>query len=233
MTAHLVPLSGSAPSLCTRAEAQKLTDLIRHHADALWTLLLEAHDRQAWRALGYGSFGDYVMTEFDMSRRHAYRVLDQGRVIRELEAASGVTHGSQVEVTEREARDIKPHLTEVTDAVRDAVRDAPDDKVAEVVNTVIAQERERIRQRQAEAEERAAFRDEIAADLPDDYDDQAEEQRAVLVMGLVRTVENLTTMPPVDDVLRQIPDYVAHDFDHVDDAVAWLADFAAAWKESR
>lgn len=106
-------------------EAKALTERIRAAADQLWQLLLEAHERKAWKALGYASWSEYVSTEFDMSRRHAYRLLDQGRVIRAIEDAGGsVTHGSQI--TERTARDIKPVLDEVTEEIRDRVEQGAD-----------------------------------------------------------------------------------------------------------
>ena len=72
----------------TRIEAQALTDRIRETADQLGARLLKAHERHAWRALNYGSWRKYAMAEFNMSQGHAYRLLNHGRVIRELEALS-------------------------------------------------------------------------------------------------------------------------------------------------
>lgn len=96
----------------TAPEARLLTDRIKAAAEHLWALLLEAHERQAWKALEYPSFTAYAKAEFGMGASHAYRLLDQGRVIRALEA---VTHSPVGEiVSERIARDIKPHLVEVT-----------------------------------------------------------------------------------------------------------------------
>ena len=37
--------------------------------DGLWDLLLKAHDRQAWKALGHKSWAAYVEAEFDMGRQ--------------------------------------------------------------------------------------------------------------------------------------------------------------------
>lgn len=105
----------------TKAQARKLTDRIKAAADELWSLLLEAHEGKAWKALGYKTWEAYIGAEFDMTRRHAYRLLDQGRVVRAIEDAAGenVTHGSQI--TERIARDIKPVLPEVTQEIRERV----------------------------------------------------------------------------------------------------------------
>jgi hypothetical protein len=98
-----------------KEEASRLTERIKSSVEALWQLIVEAHDRQAWKALGYESWKGYVKAEFKMSARHSYRLLDQGRVIRELEAASDprVTP----DISEREARRIKPRLKQVAEAV--------------------------------------------------------------------------------------------------------------------
>jgi hypothetical protein len=134
---------------CTTEEAREITEDIRQAAEAIWGLLLEARDRRAWAALGYQSFAAYATAEFGMSEVHAYRLIGQGQVIREIEEASGLTHGL-VTVTEREARDIKGHLDEVASSVRDAIAEVqgdelPEAEVAEIVRDVVEKERERIR----------------------------------------------------------------------------------------
>ena len=65
-----------------------------------------------------------------MSQSYAYRLLDQGRVIREIESAAGVSPMGDIGLSEREARDLKPRLALVVDRVRE----------------VVAEERERIAQ---------------------------------------------------------------------------------------
>lgn len=125
--------TGEVVADLTPDEARDLTDRIKATAEALWSLLAEAHDRQAWKALGYSSFSAYVEAEFDMSRRHAYRLLDQALVIRELEHAAGVTHGSQI--SEREARDIKPNLDVVQQEIRDRI-DSGEEPVTAIRSTV-------------------------------------------------------------------------------------------------
>lgn len=72
----------------TRVEARALTDEIRFTTEKLYALLLRAYEGQAWVALGYDSWRDYAMSEFQMSQSQAYRLLDQARVIEAIEAAS-------------------------------------------------------------------------------------------------------------------------------------------------
>lgn len=71
----------------TKAAARKLTDRIATATGMLWTMIAEAHERQAWRALGYDTWAAYVDTEFQISRGQAFRLLDQARVVRALEEA--------------------------------------------------------------------------------------------------------------------------------------------------
>jgi hypothetical protein len=117
--------------------ARALTEKIRATATELCRLLLEAWERKAWKPLGYSSWSAYVNAELDISRQHSYRLLDQGRVVRAIEGAvspSGDTL-TKVTVTEPEARDVKPHLDEVVEAVstRTKTGEDPNEVVAEEV----------------------------------------------------------------------------------------------------
>lgn len=143
-------------SACTPEEARQLTDEIRNAAEQVWELLVAAHDRQAWSALGYATWADYVRTEFDMSRRQAYYLLDQGRVAFAIEEASGVQHVAH-DLTIRETQEIKPHLTAVTSSIKDKVAaeaTVEPERVKEIVAEVIAEETSKARQA---AEDRAAL----------------------------------------------------------------------------
>lgn len=134
----------------SRVEAEHLTDRIRSAAEELWQLLLEAHDCRAWAALGYPSWSAYISTEFDFSRSYAYRLLDQGRVIqglREAVSPNGDTPApADIVVSEAEARDLKPVLAVVTDAITEATRDVPPERLGEVVRRVIAHARRKATQ---------------------------------------------------------------------------------------
>lgn len=110
--------------VCDEAEARDLTKQIKTSVEKTWRLIKNAHDWQAWAALGYATWEDYVRLEFDRGRQWSYRLLDQGRVILAIEEAAGVSPDG--DITEAAARDLKPHLTEVTDAVREAVADVPE-----------------------------------------------------------------------------------------------------------
>jgi hypothetical protein len=124
-------------------EARAITDEIRRAAEDLYNLLLEAHERRVWTVLGYRSWADYVHTEFDMSRSRAYQLIDRAKVGREITAAAGVS--TSVDITEAQARDLKPVLGEVVDEIKTRV-DRGDDPV-EAVEQVVASTRGRRRTR--------------------------------------------------------------------------------------
>lgn len=64
------------PAELSKAEAKKLTQKIKTAVDDLWSLLVQAHDGKAWKALGYSTWEAYVKAEFEMGRAHSYRLLD-------------------------------------------------------------------------------------------------------------------------------------------------------------
>lgn len=108
----------------TQAQARVLTDKIRSAADKLWSLLLEAHDGKAWKAMGYATWEAYIGAEFDMSLRQSYNLLDQGRITRAIEDAAGVQHVAQI--THRDAQAIKPAIKEVSAEIKAKVEAGAD-----------------------------------------------------------------------------------------------------------
>lgn len=171
-----------------KADATALTRRIRTAVDDLWEMLLEAHDRKAWKVLGYATWEAYVTTEFSMSRRHSYRLLDQGRVINAVRRATGVLcpSGSQnrtgrgrtrtlsapsanIDISERDARDLKPDLPAVTEEIKGRVEAGEDPKKA--VDETIAAKRAAKEKAKAEKHAKQAEydreREEHLAKLPD------------------------------------------------------------------
>lgn len=96
----------------SKEHAQELTSRIKSAANDLWQLLTEAHEKKAYKALGYSTWAEYVKSEFDMSRGHSYRLLNQGAVIKELGKMSPMG-----DISERDARKIKPHIAEIKESV--------------------------------------------------------------------------------------------------------------------
>lgn len=65
-------------------EARRSIDRINGHIDQLYRAVLDFYERRGWEALGYTSFRACAQTEFSMSWQHLYRLLDAGRVERNL-----------------------------------------------------------------------------------------------------------------------------------------------------
>ena len=67
------------------ADARDLTADLREHLAISGALLLEAYERQAWRALGYATWSDYVKRELTSAMSSIQRRLDHTRLMRALE----------------------------------------------------------------------------------------------------------------------------------------------------
>lgn len=125
------------PYSMSTSEARSITDQIKEHTDAVWKLLVVAHEGQAWKPLGYSTWADYVAGEFSMSRAYSYRVLDQARVIRAIEEAVSPNGDISAALTEKAARDIKPVLSTVVDDIREGVADLGPEPEPERVQAVV------------------------------------------------------------------------------------------------
>lgn len=172
--------TGEVVEACSTEEARDLTDRIKQHAEALWELLLEAHDRGAWRALGYSTWADYVAGEFDMSRSRSYQLLDQGRAVKAIQSATGVQDPGHVPLNSEAAQDIKPHLTDVTNDVRERVDNEPEpsnDRVQEIVNETVDRYRD-VAKREAEA--RKVMADVDPSKIPEQDPDRVQRERAAI-----------------------------------------------------
>lgn len=212
----------------TANEAQALTAKIKGYVSSAWIMLVEAHDRLAHVALGYGTWEEYVRVEFDISRQHAYRLLDQGRVIAEIEAAvspMGDITPEQIAdvVNEREARAIKPVIAEVADAIRSELAAAADlapDDIVEIVESVVDT-------KTAEAKKRAEDQQAIA-------DLNANGQKARIETDLDRATEQGAFARLCTDMAKQADpaDFVARHRDWLNDRRIGLAEKAYAWLET-
>jgi hypothetical protein len=128
----------SLPLLDERG-ARELTDRIRGDAGRLCMLLLEAHERRAWSALRYPTWELYVRREFALSRSRSYELLDQGKVVRAVEEAAGVS--GIPDISAHAASQLKHHIAELAEDVRIRTRGLPADEVASVVSRAVCDAR--------------------------------------------------------------------------------------------
>jgi hypothetical protein len=150
-------------------QARALTETIRSAADVLWVLISRAHAGKAWLALGYESWADYVEAEFDMSRSRSYQLLDQARVVREIEAA--VPQGTRVMLSEAAARDLKGVLDEVLPDLKDRTDGLDPEAAKDVLDEIVEEKRERLREERDAAYADADLDDEYFGDLEGEYFD--------------------------------------------------------------
>ena len=96
-----VIVNGSEP--LTEAEAKKLTAEIVRSAEVVWTLVSLAYSRRAWTALGYDSWNDYCMNEFESCRLGLPReqragvvasLRESGLSVRAISAVTGSSVGT-------------------------------------------------------------------------------------------------------------------------------------------
>jgi hypothetical protein len=152
----------------TEKEAVALTGRIRKAVDSAWTLLLEAQERGAWKALKYASWEAYVKAEFAMSRSRSYQLLDQGRVIAAVKEATGDL-STKVDISERSAREIKDDLSSLTAEISARVEQGAEPRRAatDVITEARAAKDKAKADKKAQQTENERQRDEHRAALPD------------------------------------------------------------------
>lgn len=182
-------------------EARALTDTIRNAVDVVWALIARAHAGGAWKALGYETWSDYVQSEFDMSRSRSYQLLDQARVVREIESA--VPDGTQVRITEAAARDLKGVLEEVVPEIRERTEGLDPEAAADVLDEIVAEQRDRMRDSVDEDEDEffgdyagnggGDFGDGTRdrGDRPDRFDEDEDEVDVVAIRRAVNAAHDL------------------------------------------
>jgi len=156
-----------AASVMNKGEAKAITDRIRQAVDGLGTLVEQAHDRGAWKALGYESWQSYVSTEFGFTKQRSYQLLDHGKTTRVIAEAAGM-ESTAVDLSERETRDIKSDLPAVAAEVKAKV-DKGEDPANAIAETVAAKRSENEKEREDKKAKQAAndaFRNENRAALP-------------------------------------------------------------------
>ncbi len=122
-------------------QAKQITHSIRDAAEVIWILIARAHAGKAWKALGYDSWEDYVKSEFNMSRSRSYQLLDQAKVISEIQSA--LPQGSEVKISEAAARELKVVLEEAVPEIRKATEGLDPKEAEKVTEEILAKYREK------------------------------------------------------------------------------------------
>jgi hypothetical protein len=182
--------------------ASALTERIRRAQDHVCLLLLEAHEGRAAASLGYRSWAQYVQREFSLSRRRSYELLDQGRVIRAVQAAAGMR--GIPHISAHAAEEIKAHLHDVTSTIQRRVEGLSETDRCAVAMEAVGAARARTRQ-----------------PAPPDARDAALDR-------LVDALDVLAGMPPPEQMAGRVTPQQAHRLRRLRSALRWLGEFADA-----
>lgn len=191
-----VVAGSTEPEALDAAAARVLTERIRHAAQSVSLLLLEAHRRRAWLALRYRSWEEYVRREFQLSRPRSYELLDHARLLLCIHEVTGVLAPGAIPVYA--ARRLKRHLPEFLATLRGRATGTAPGEVAAVVDEVLDAYLRRMGSR---------------------------HRRGIDVPRLQAVLHYLTGLPPATDVVHEIR-RVEGELDDVDGALQWLDDFA-------
>jgi hypothetical protein len=218
--------------------ARKLTDRIKQElAPKARTcmLLLEAHDRRAWAALGYSTWAVYVRGEFDISRSRSYELLDQARVIRVLREASGMS--GIPDISAHWAVEIKPHLETVVAEIR---------YKTESSSVTSAEVRTRILREVVEQRVAVLARERQPLQIPNIRPDDGglPVASAAVHVGhsdlfptsvdagkLRKAIAYLAGLPPVEEVIRSLDCGIQLSEHDLCQASRWLGEFALSFTD--
>ncbi len=163
----------------TKAQAREITGRIQSAGSELSLLIAEAHDRQAWKALGYANWTEYREKEFSFTKQRWHQLVDHGNALKQIAEASG-QKSTAVDFSEATARAIKADMPAVTEDIKSRVAagEKPKKAVDEAVKAA----------RAAKQAANDAFRDENRAALPDVIKSANEIKQRLVDAGKIKEV---------------------------------------------
>lgn len=157
-------------------QATEITESIRSAATATFILLAEAHKHKAWKALGYTRWEDYVRAEFDMSTSRSYQLLDLSKAVALIEEAT--PEGTEIKLTEAQARDIKRELPKITEQIREETKEMSPEEAAARAAELIEEQRAEIAQQKKDDEKVLKDKAKKQSEEDEDAYHEALEQQA-------------------------------------------------------
>lgn len=124
----------------TEEEATEITGAIRSTITATYVLLYRAHEGKAYKALGYDTWKDYIAEEFDFSVQRSYQLLDLAKTVEIIESVT--PDGTDVSLTESQARDIKRELPKITERVQAETVDKDPVEAGDIVDSIVEDTRQ-------------------------------------------------------------------------------------------
>jgi hypothetical protein len=210
-----VMLGDPAATAVSAIEARELTEQIKHGIGQISLLLLEAHERRAWTALGYPTWQVYVDREFNLSRTRSYELVYHGQVLREIQSATGMF--GIPNVSPYAALQIRANLDQVIGGLRRGMTEATTEaEAAAMVAQVVSDHRSTAR---------------IAGRGASQGGDGDRRLSPVDARRLFEALGYLAALPPATEVIRQIEVEDERTVRLVSAAADWLVQFAEIWNE--
>ncbi len=209
-------------------EARAITARIKTAIDDLCILLLEAHGRRAWAALGYRSWQRYVRVEFALSRSRSYEILDQARVRQALRAAAGSLDIPPVSA--RVAASIKPVLLEVTGKIRDRLL-AEGGRSQTVVADVLSETRAILLSRSARSAAIQPLNDFSNREQSNNSKVVGSSDGVYALETIVAAIDYLAEMPPPAQLIASFSDEALRRMTNLPSAAERLAQLRAQWQQ--
>lgn len=147
-------------------QATELTEAIRATGSALFILIAQAHKHKAHKALGYSRWEDYVREEFDISARHSYQLLDLNKAVEMIESA--VPDGTEIKLTEAQARDIKRELPRITEQLREETAEMSPEDAAARAQEFIEEQRNELKEQKRDEEKAQAEKQKAVEEAEED-----------------------------------------------------------------
>lgn len=220
----------------SEGEAREITEAIRSAATATYILLAQAHERKAYKALGYDTWAKYVNEEFEISSQRSYQLLDLSKAVSMIESAA--PEGTSVKLTEAQARDLKRELPRITEQIREETADLGPEDAGDVIDRIVSDSRDQAKADQkvidekekklAEAEQdgyhkglEAAADAFLDADMPDSLSNNADDEflevevagdggispaDSMNLYNFVNSMTGLKSLPEPDDFVEIVPE---------------------------
>jgi hypothetical protein len=216
------------------AEARELTDRIKSTTRQVCILLFEAHERRAWRLVGYDTWEQYVHSEFGFSRSRSYELVDQGRVIQAVRAAAGMS--GIPDISAYAALQVKAHLSSLTHSVAERTASVPQSGMGRVVSQIVHELRARIARERASAAMHldstpdGRARNETGSPQPPPAGVVLIEPPNAQLNCLLTAIDLLAHMPPVVEMIAAVASQGPQRFSQLEGALQWLREFTGMWK---
>lgn len=113
--------------LMIHKEARECVDRINSNMNNIRSLVLELYEREGWTALGYASWRECVVAEFNQNERYLYRQLEAAQTQKQI-----CPNGQKTEIPESQLRPLtklRDNPDQQKEAWQKAVETAPEGKV--------------------------------------------------------------------------------------------------------